>query len=214
MEDIHENCPSCSAPRHPSSGKYPILKLEDIEKKSQIIQAPEKKVAVAHTSGSLLKTTGSFKTPGSTWPKREQLWRIVLLREVTPRLFLVCILAVAVLLGSGTAGLYIYRRLTLNIKVPQQVLEQYPTVKALKIVQEFPSTTKGLSIYQRVDQFIKEQKLKNYHWWSAPDKTSGQYAVLFIFIKDKEEQTAVWLVDIEKRSFKADNKLALSFSGL
>jgi hypothetical protein len=122
-------------------------------------------------------------------------------------------LVIMALFGSGVTGLYIYRRLTLNIKLSEQVLQEYPTTRALKIVQEFPSTTKGLSVYQRVEQFVSEQKLTSYHWWATPDKTSGQYAVLFIFIKDKEERTAVWLVDLEKRHLKADNQLALSFSG-
>jgi hypothetical protein len=212
IEEALGHCPTCS--HLPSIAIADDSAVTDWEENS----TQKMDEGDAPAPGPLTKT-GKFKTVGSPssirWLKKRILFlRQLLSQDLTPVMLLAFLISMAAITGLGAAGLYAYSSLTLNVNLTDAVIEQYPNTKAIKIVQEFPSSTAGLSILQRIEQFAKEERLTSFHWWAAPDKTSGKYAVIFIYMKDRKEQTAVWLVDLENRRMKPDNTLAQSFTRL
>jgi hypothetical protein len=230
MEIEMERCPSCSYPVNSPSGKQPILP-QWVQNQAAADRPVEPNPGQARTSSPLrntgrFNTVGSFNTPESrvsgslrntsSLKSRKEKNRIYyfLMRDLSFHSLVLSLFIVAALGALGAAGIYVRSLLNLKLEVTASDIEGNPQLKALKIVQNHSSSAQGPSISQRVEQFIKEHQLTSYHWWSAPEKNSGQYAVVFVFTKDRTERIAIWLVDLEKNRFKPDNPLAESFSGL
>ncbi|MEW6733669.1 MAG: tetratricopeptide repeat protein [Acidobacteriota bacterium] len=190
--------------------------LEQARTKFQDALAIDRDEARAKTELTLLLTAARAKISTKTGALEKEIKLSGLQKlqaiEISLQTLLICIGALVVLVGIGLAGSYFYSWLTITTKVPESAYQENPNLKAVKIVQDAPSSTNRLSIHQLTDQFIKDQKISVFYWWAAPDKISGKHAVMFVFTQNGEERMAIWLVDLEKNSIKPDNLLAKSFS--
>lgn len=108
-------------------------------------------------------------------------------------------------------GYYYYRVLTLDKTIPERRFND-PGMRAVKIVQDYPSATKGLTVKELVDTYIKEQQIVNYNWWMTMDKKTGKPTVIFSYPKDKKLIYAIWLVDLKKGICEPQTPLAKKFS--
>ncbi|MFY9227404.1 MAG: tetratricopeptide repeat protein [Blastocatellia bacterium] len=139
--------------------------------------------------------------------------RALLLGAINTKTIAIFLSAVLVLVSAGVGIVYLYNYLTITTgnKISDADLEN-PRYKAIKIVSDFPSSIKGLSVGEQIEKYIKEQNIKEYTWVAAPDKT-GQYLVVVTFNKNGKEETAIWAVDLTKKICKAESTLAKQFSG-
>ncbi|MBK7994294.1 MAG: tetratricopeptide repeat protein [Blastocatellia bacterium] len=154
-----------------------------------------------------LKTiTGSLKTKNNQDPS-------LFSKAINTKTIAIFFTAILVLISASIGIVYLYNYLVITTRnqISDADLEN-PRYKAIKIVSDFPSTKKGLSVGEQIEQYIKEQNIKEYTWVAAPDKT-GQYIVVVTFNKNGKEETAIWTVDLTKKICKAESGLAKQFSG-
>lgn len=112
---------------------------------------------------------------------------------------------------TATIYLYSYWSITSRLKLSEVDLTQ-PNYIAIKIVQNFPSTTAGLSIKESVDKYLKEQKISAHNWVGVKENKTSNYVVIVTFTKNGVEQDAFWVVDLEKKICTPSNNLAKQFS--
>ncbi|MFY9227456.1 MAG: hypothetical protein WAQ98_32590 [Blastocatellia bacterium] len=138
--------------------------------------------------------------------------RKTLSRQIDRKTIAIFIGSIVFLIFAGIGSLYFYNYWVMSTqnKVPEAELAS-PRYIALKIVKDFPSTTKGLSVGEQIDKYIKEQSITEYDWISAPNK-DGQYIVAINFNKNGKYESAVWIVDLAKKVCKAESPLAKDFS--
>ncbi|KAF0249570.1 MAG: hypothetical protein FD167_1036 [bacterium] len=137
----------------------------------------------------------------------------VLLQQLNTKILVACFVLLLALLASITGVMYLYNYwlITSNHKLSETDLTQ-PNYVAIKIVQTFPSSTKGLSIKETVDQYLKEQNISIHNWVAVKESKAGHYIVIITFTKNGGEQSAFWTVELDKKVCKAENILAKQFS--
>ncbi|MEW6732034.1 MAG: hypothetical protein AB1489_11970 [Acidobacteriota bacterium] len=200
IEDL-ERCSVCGANLHIVTSELPPMpKWQEVEKP----KSPTGQLSSKRTTGRL--SINSLKSETSK--------RSFLHHEITLRVLLISGGVVAGLAGLIMTLLYISNLPALNrVNNPAPEL---PNAKALKLVQESPSTTKGLTVRQYTEQFAKQQQAAKYRWWVGQEKgakETSQYLVIFIYNKDGKQENAIWVVDVNRQIVKAKNPLAGFFSG-
>lgn len=200
IDESFEKCPGCSLTISPTTGELPPAPVW--EEKEAAIRVP-----LPRSTGRL---TGSLATAAAPKTFRDKIaqplkgaWLVVVAIGLP-----LCIAVAVVLVG------YIINHPFFNApRVDPKVIDETPHLQALKLVQSFPSQKQGLTVKEFAEQHAREQRSQNYNWFSAPEKNSGQFAVVFTFYANEKSETAFWLVDINKKSFKSQNQLAEALSG-
>ncbi len=138
---------------------------------------------------------------------------VVLSHQLNTKILVACFGLLLALLASITGVIYLYNYwlVTSSHKLSETDLTQ-PNYVAIKIVQTFPSSTKGFSIKEKVDQYLKEQNISVHNWVSVKENKPGHYIVLITFTKNGVDQNAFWTVELDKKVCKAENMLAKQFS--
>lgn len=156
----------------------------------------------------LKSITGSLKTKND-----QEGLRGLFLKSINTKTIAIFLSSILVLISGVIGAIYLYNYLVITTKnqISDADLEN-PRYKAIKIVSDFPSSKKGLSVGEQIEQYIKTQNIKEYTWVAAPEK-NGEYLVVVTFNKDGKEETAIWSVDLTKKICRAESILAKQFSG-
>lgn len=134
-------------------------------------------------------------------------------KDVSRKVIAICF-ATILLFFVGFAGIiyiYNYFYVTNKSKFSEKDLAQ-PHYVAIKIVQNFPSSVKGMSIKENVEKYLKEQRISVYNWHTVKESKSGNYIVVVTFTKNGNEENAFWMVELDKKICVAGNDLARFFS--
>jgi hypothetical protein len=120
---------------------------------------------------------------------------------------------ILVFLASILAGMYFYNywAITSSNRLSEADLA-LPNYVALKILKNFPSSTKGLSIKENVDKYLKEQNISVHNWVAVKESKTGNYIVVVTFTKNGTNQSAFWAVQLDKKLCTAGNNLAKQLS--
>lgn len=145
--------------------------------------------------------------------KPDDSFRELLLKPISPKMIVACITGVLILFTSllGVVYLYNYWLITSKNGLSEKDLA-LPNYVSISIVQNFPSSTKGMSIKESADKYLKEQNINIYNWYAVKENKTSNYIVVFAFTKEGREQNAFWVVELEKKLCTPGNELAKQFS--
>ncbi|MEW6732947.1 MAG: tetratricopeptide repeat protein [Acidobacteriota bacterium] len=148
-----------------------------------------------------------------SFPTNLQDWRTLLALEMNTRMLYICIATLVILTGLVLAGFYVSNLPSLHMV--SLSLEKSRHFQALDLLQNLPSSISGLSIKERTEIFVKEERITQYRWWSGRQqgKDNNKFVVMFIFNKGDKQESAIWLVNLSEKTVKANNPLAETFSG-
>ncbi|MBI4850541.1 MAG: hypothetical protein HY819_01815 [Acidobacteria bacterium] len=131
------------------------------------------------------------------------------------------VIAISLAIMIGFVSLCLASLYIINLPSSNHKAVAYPKnkeqLKALKLVQNYPSITSGLSIKEYSAKIIKEQKITSFEWSASQEKNkknSKEYLVIFFFKKDDKNQYAIWSVDTKEWKVKCRNTIAESFTKL
>ncbi len=134
--------------------------------------------------------------------------------SVTPKVITISLATIIGLASLSLAILYISNLPFLNHKAVIYPKNE-EQVKALTLVQNYPSIANGFSIKEYTAKIIKDEKITSFEWSTGQEKNkknSKEYLVIFFFKKGDKNQFAIWSVDAKEWKVKTKNPIAESLT--